>query len=380
MKKIFLFPAILLVVLSVAAQNVGIGTTTPSRLLHIKGNSEVLRVQGSFPWIGFMNNTDADYGGFLYYPDTSLVMGSRFGTNQPLILAPNNNGLLFATAAQRVGIGNPAPAEKLDVTGNINVTGTIKANGVDGNPNQVLMKNSSGSMVWGDICEYKNITTFISGTGSWTVPAGVTKVWVEIWGGGAGGSWYGGGGGGGYASGMFEVTSGNSISYTVGSGGAGGTSTATNGGFSNINYAPLGLTLNALGGNAGSFIVSSIFSEGLGGGYSVTPGTFTAYMGLLGQPGAAALPNAFQYNSTTYIDYSTAGNGGDAGNTNRTGGKGGSYFVNNTTSTLIRSIIGSSGLRPGGGGGAGYVGIISLSGIGNSQGASGASGMVIIHF
>jgi hypothetical protein len=50
--------------------------------------------------------------------------------------------------AQNVGIGNPAPNEKLDVTGNINVTGTIKANGVDGTANQVLAKNASNNMAW----------------------------------------------------------------------------------------------------------------------------------------------------------------------------------------------------------------------------------------
>ncbi len=52
------------------------------------------------------------------------------------------------TFAQNVGIGNPTPTEKLDVTGNINVTGTIKANGVDGSANQVLAKNASNNMAW----------------------------------------------------------------------------------------------------------------------------------------------------------------------------------------------------------------------------------------
>ena len=42
--------------------------------------------------------------------------------------------------AQNVGINNPNPNEKLDVNGNINVTGTIKANGSAGSPNQVLKR------------------------------------------------------------------------------------------------------------------------------------------------------------------------------------------------------------------------------------------------
>jgi hypothetical protein len=165
MKKIFALALFIPIILQ--AQNVGIGTTAPNRLLHLKGTAELLRIQGNTPWIGFMNNTDPDYGGFLYYPDTSLVMGSRFGTNLPLVIAPNNNGLLFATASQRVGIGNPAPSEKLDVAGNINVTGTIKANGVDGTANQVLMKNGSGILAWGDITSrYKNFVSFNAGSGT----------------------------------------------------------------------------------------------------------------------------------------------------------------------------------------------------------------------
>ena len=51
--------------------------------------------------------------------------------------------------AQNIGVGTANPSEKLDVTGNINVTGTIKANGVDGTPNQVLMKSNDGNLQWG---------------------------------------------------------------------------------------------------------------------------------------------------------------------------------------------------------------------------------------
>ena len=89
-------------------------------------------------------------------------------------------GILLS--AQNIGIGNSNPAEKLDVNGNINVTGTIKANGTDGLPQQVLMKNSSGALTWGSICDYKNFSMFVL-SGSFIIPAGVTKVAVEIWGG-----------------------------------------------------------------------------------------------------------------------------------------------------------------------------------------------------
>jgi hypothetical protein len=56
--------------------------------------------------------------------------------------------IAIQTKAQNVGIGNPNPAEKLDVRGNINLTGTIKANGVDGTARQVLAKNASNNLDW----------------------------------------------------------------------------------------------------------------------------------------------------------------------------------------------------------------------------------------
>src|SRR5689334_14005146 len=108
---------------------------------------------------------------------------------------------------QNVGVGTTTPVERLDVNGNINLTGTIKANGTDGQPNQVLMKNNAGSFVWGDLCEYKNSVYYDAvATHSWTVPANVKRITVEAWGSGGGGSSYSGGGGGGYIVATFSVT------------------------------------------------------------------------------------------------------------------------------------------------------------------------------
>ena len=68
------------------------------------------------------------------------------------------------------------------------------------------------------------------GSGSWTVPCGVTSVTVQVWGaGGAGGGSTNdgdegaGGGGGGYSAKTFNVFYGQTINYTVGIGGNGST-------------------------------------------------------------------------------------------------------------------------------------------------------------
>jgi hypothetical protein len=378
MKKIFALALFIPIILQ--AQNVGIGTTAPNRLLHLKGTAELLRIQGNTPWIGFMNNTDPDYGGFLYYPDTSLVMGSRFGTNLPLVIAPNNNGLLFATASQRVGIGNPAPSEKLDVAGNINVTGTIKANGVDGTANQVLMKNGSGILAWGDMCEFKNFVSFTTGSfATWDIPVSTKKIWVELWGGGASGSPYAGGGGGGYVSALLEITNPllpGQITYTVGAAGMGGN--GANGSASNVFYSTI--TLQANGGMGATFAAGppQVVSGNFGGDGYALPASFTSFIYKRGSPGQP-YSSTIQTIPTTVFETVTTGRGGNAGNTDNTGGLPNQAVYNLTSSTTIRyNNAAGNGIVPGGGGGSGFASI--TGGLVSSFGSNGASGMIIIHY
>lgn len=56
--------------------------------------------------------------------------------------------------SQNLDINKTNPTESLDVNGNINLSGTIKANGVDCLANQVLMKNNTRAMVWGNLADY----------------------------------------------------------------------------------------------------------------------------------------------------------------------------------------------------------------------------------
>jgi hypothetical protein len=126
MKKIFFVFLVSFFVSNTYSQNVGIGTTAPQQKLHIVGSNEILRLQGNTPFVGFMNNSDASYKGFLYYPDTSLVFGTASSSNIPLVIAPNNTGLLYATAQQRVGIGTTNPAAKLHIDGTNNTNEVLR--------------------------------------------------------------------------------------------------------------------------------------------------------------------------------------------------------------------------------------------------------------
>lgn len=129
------------------------------------------------------------------------------------------------TNAQNVGIGNPTPAEKLDVTGNINVTGTIKANGTDGTAGQVLKNNGNGTIAWSSAdanLKYK-FCKIINTTSTFTIPAGVTEIMVELWGAGAGSTTYAGGFSGNYVREVFiNRIPGTVHNISIGAGGLAG--------------------------------------------------------------------------------------------------------------------------------------------------------------
>jgi hypothetical protein len=281
----------------------------------------------------------------------------------------------LVVASQNVGVGTTSPIEKLDVNGNINVNGTIKVNGVDGTGGQVLMKNSAGVLTWGNPEEYKNFVAFGSGSGNWLVPAGVTKIYIEAWGGGGGGNWYAGGGGGAYICGIVTVTPGTNLGYSVGAGGSGSGNTGGNGGTSTVTYTTSAITFTAQGGFGASF--SSPFAFAGNGGPFGAVGTLS-YAGINGFAGRISIFNIVQSSSTAFHELSIGGDGGDAANGGGSGGKGAYYVFNITGGTALRTVFGTNGARPGGGGGSGYLGTVGSAG--NANGLDGGIGIIIIRY
>ena len=208
---------------------------------------------------------------------------------------------------------------------------------------------------------------------TWTVPAGVTKIFVDVAGAQGGSASPYLGGKGGKVSGLLTVAAGDVLQITVGGqsttniavygfGGNGGRSTSygtiarAGGGLSAISTAAPVTQANAL-----------VIAAGGGG---------TATNSYAGNGGAGGGLNGISANS----NYGgTPTRGGGASQT--TGGVAGSIYDGNSTAPTAGSAINggaggivsgySAGWNGGGGGGAGYFGGGGAAGGGNAQGSGG---------
>ncbi len=200
--------------------------------------------------------------------------------------------------------------------------------------------------------------------GTFTVPAGITKIKVCVYGGGAGGgggssNHYGGGGGGagGYAEGTYTVIPGTNYTITIGNAGTGGTpgNPGSNGGASSF-----GALISASGGQGGvSYVLGGIGGFGSGGYLNTTLGNGGGSLNGSGEAMAANGSGSGGTGGASNILNNTGGGGGGGG----FGGGNGGYSTSTGTNALPNT-------GAGGGGGAGDA-------IGYS-GGNGSDGKVIV--
>jgi hypothetical protein len=197
----------------------------------------------------------------------------------------------------------------------------------------------------------KNLAVYIpTNQGNWTVPNGISKIRVRMWGGGgAGGPGSGGAGGGGgaggYTEGYLTVTPGNQYFVTVGGGGVGA---GTPGGGSS--FASLMTVLGGSGGGAGSSGTNTIGSGGAGA--AVGTGGNILIAGNAGGDGVCF--------STSGIGMGGTGGGAHSGD-------GAAGIIGIVTSPRDGHSVATVG---GGGGGA----------IGSGLGGQGGPGLVLIEW
>ena len=204
---------------------------------------------------------------------------------------------------------------------------------------------------------------------TWTVPDGVTTVYISQCGGGGGGSTIFGCGGGGGASVYRQpvtVSPTETITCTIGVGGAGGSSYAT----SNTNY--LSSFSNCSGTDGGTTTFGSYVSTKGGRGSTVSSSGYV--VGVAGGNGgtSGACIQLSLYDSGSNETF----NGGNGGSSMF--GAGGSGGYANMSTAAITAGGDGAGYGAGGGGGALFV---RGSGIGIwTRAGNGTNGVIIIEW
>ena len=216
-----------------------------------------------------------------------------------------------------------------------------------------------------------------AGSGTFTVPAGVTAVDVVVVGGGGGGGSRqgGGGGGGGVVVSTVSVTPEDTIAVVVGDGGAGGTS---GGRGSNGQSSQFGV-IAALGGGGGGGRTSNNAGSpgGSGGGGGATSSISTSS----GGSGAAGEGNAGGSGKTDQISlvvYPAGGGGGGAGSAGESVDMAGGVSNGGDGGVGVQfaqfSAYGDGGWFAGGGGGGAGSGLTEGGGPVAQYGGSGGKG------
>lgn len=229
----------------------------------------------------------------------------------------------------------------------------------------------------------------VPSTGTYTIPAGVTSITVDCWGGGGGGGGVGssandsrgGGGGGGACSTItFAVTPGTVFNIDIGAGGSAGSNSGGNGGTGGTSRMYIGATIyaSASGGAGGQGKNNGTAGTGGAGGSTGLGTVRSGGNGIAGDPaigsydfggsgggGAGTTANGSNGNSPVSNNAPVGGNGGATG-----GGKGG-----NGARSAGGAVAGGAGATFGGGGGG-----ASRYNSGSATGGAGATGRVVITY
>lgn len=254
--------------------NTGMYTPGADQLAFTTGGTERLTLTtaqftATLPWRGQAGTAAA--------PALSFSGDTNTGIYQPtadnIAISTAGAEAVRVDASGNVGIGT-TPTSKFDVKGTIRLSGatsgyvglapaaaagstTYTLPAADGTSGQMLSTNGSGALSWETAGGgFANMQVFTS-SGTFTVPAGVTKVKVTVVGGGGAGGGVvntgtrgGGGGGGGGASIKIVsgLTPGSTVSVTVGTGGTG----VSNGNGNAGGTSSFGAHCSATGGAGGA--------------------------------------------------------------------------------------------------------------------------------
>lgn len=374
--------------------NVGIGVASPSSAFQVNGTVRFQSLSSGILKADASGNISSSALSASEIPDldaakitTGTLPVSRGGTgvgtlaaNAVLIgngtsavstLAPGTSGNVLIsngtnwTSADGSGsfIKNQTSTQS---SANFNISGNGTLGSLSGTGNRLVFADVNGQLKTINATTGTNRSIFTN-TGSdqtFTVPSGVTVLFVKLWGAGGGGTANVGGGcggSGGFVSGYLAVTPGESLTVIVGSGGTYGGGTTYGGGGSGASGGSGGgrsalrrgsTELVTAGGGGGGARGSWTYCGGNGGGVIAgngVGGNAGLGGGDTGGRGANSSQNGSQYT------------GGNANSGKWAGGGGGGYYGGGG---------GGSGSDGPGGGGSSYTGgLIPYLPITNEPGA-----------
>ena len=281
-----------------------------------------------------------------------------------------DNKIVFGTDAQDFQIGG---ASRLDLSdsgmrlggANARVTTTLDEDDmVSDSATSLATQQSIKAYVdaqVGSIGGLQSVQVFTSG-GTWTKPAGINTVIVEVLGAGGGGAGCnsgvalagvgGGGGSGAYGKGLIDVSAIASETVTIGAAGAAGAAGTNNG--SAGGTSSFGAHISCTGGNGG-----------------ISTAAAAADRGCIGGIGGTATGGDINANGDSGVGATLATGGGGAGKGAASiYGGGGLAAVLNTTG----GVAGTAATGFGSGGG----GAVSLNQATNRAGGAGTAGLVVV--
>ncbi|MCX6318755.1 MAG: hypothetical protein NTW29_15860 [Bacteroidetes bacterium] len=344
--------------------NVGVGTNAPNYPFTVQTGGIGIAQQSpdGSTQIGFYTtNGNA-------YVQTHSNHDMNFSTN-------NGTPQLTLKTTGNFGVGNSNPTNKLDVsgtfraTGNAVIGGTIQIQGGSPAAGRVLTSDASGQASWEPLpsaSSFQNLKEIsLGGTTNWTVPAGVTKIWVEVWGSGGDGSSNtfpevgGGGGAGAYASFFVTVTPGSTATVNITSGTGNYTQFSYSGDFVRAFNGEDAFPGN--GGGRGGIVIRGALNFSLNMFYSG------------GQDGENSTYLVSESNVGTKTVFYRGGNGGDA--YKGRGGKGEVWAVPSGSAMSAGTNRGFAGTPVGFGSGGG-----ARTNFGGSPPVQGTQGAVLIYY
>lgn len=157
MKTLILSIGLLLLYATSAAQNVGIGTSTPDARLQVTGRNITSTANPAI----LITDSATAAGGLLKFRNAGNTTGISLGlfsgnaSNSQQYLDIRSDSIAIATFAGsgRLGVRTLSPQYPLDVNGDINSNGRLLFNNSSGNAGQVLTSNGASDPSWQNVAE-----------------------------------------------------------------------------------------------------------------------------------------------------------------------------------------------------------------------------------